>query len=212
MKNNGIKLIEIISRESLQMGIWDPFFYRNQNSSQQLSDYVDIIKINGKRYSSSDLKYEPLEYRDISKGYSLSFSLRRFKGNKQGKFNIVGEQVLLFGTMRAYLGNVCVTPKASWIQKESPIVFPINSEFVQITPKDGFLYFWWAFLQSPSFLNMLPTGSGGTRPRVKKELLSNTPVEIPTLEQREEIHKKLILLAEHEWKNFCNKEKIISTL
>ena len=60
------------------------------------------------------------------------------------------------------LGNALVTPKASWLRETAPIFFPVKSEFVHVTPKDGLTYFWWVFLQSPRFLQSLPIGPGHT--------------------------------------------------
>ena len=98
---------------------------------------------------------------------------------------------MLFGTMRAYLGNVVVTPQAKWIGEESTFVFAVKSEFLQIIPKDGLVYFWWAYLQSQSFLHSLPIGSGGTRPRLHSSGLAQTPVEVPSKDVREKIHTEL---------------------
>jgi len=103
--------------------------------------------------------------------------------------------------MRAYLGNVLVTPKATWIEKDSPLFYPINSEFVEIIPKDKLPYFWWCYLKSALFLHQMPAGSGGTRPRVSIENLEQIPVSVPTLQERTKINSSLIVLAEQSWQN-----------
>ena len=111
--------------------------------------------------------------------------------------------------MRAYLGNVIVKPKANWIGKRSPLFYPINSEFVEIIPKDKLLYFWWGYLKSSLFLNQIPTGSGGTRPRVSVDNLEKIPISVPILREREKINNSLIEIAEQSWINFMTCRKII---
>jgi hypothetical protein len=114
--------------------------------------------------------------------------------------------------MRAYLGNVLVTPKAKWLEKESPIFYPINSEFVQIIPNDKLPYFWWSYLKSALFLHQMPTGSGGTRPRVSIENLKQIPVVVPMLEERTKINNCLIELAEQSWRNYILCRNIIKKI
>ena len=111
--------------------------------------------------------------------------------------------------MRAYLGNVLVTPKATWIEKDSPLFYPINSEFVEIIPKDNLPYFWWCYLKSALFLHQMPAGSGGTRPRVSVENLEQIPVSVPTLQERTKINSSLIVLAEQSWHNLLTCRQIM---
>lgn len=194
---NGVTFTTVIEKEKFNSGIWDPYFYRNTGSSI-LSDFVKIEKIKG-RSSSNLLPFEPIEYKDIPKGNIIGFNLVSKSGDYIGsKLPVVSENTLLFGTMRAYLGNVVVTPKANWIGF-SKCWFAVNSEFVQVIPKDGLVYFWWAFLKSPNFLSTLPTGTGGTRPRSNPEHLLLTPVSIPALDDRIEINGQLARIAEKHW-------------
>lgn len=212
MRKNGTVMVSVVERDKLIPGIWDPYHYRKNHSRKQLSDFVLLKKIRGRKYDSSILDFDPIEYRHIPKGRFLIFSLHENHEPRKKKYYVVREQVLLFGTMRAYVGNVFVTPRAEWIGKESPILFPVNSEFVRIVPKDSFLYFWWAFLQSPTFLQSLPAGSGGTRPRMTPETLSKTPVSIPETDIRKEIHEKLVILAEKDWRNYSLKERLVLSI
>lgn len=212
MTKNGITLLSIIDRDKMISGIWDPYFYRENHTGKQLSDFVSIRKIDGKRINTSDLKFEPIEYRNIPKDKFLTFSLEKRKKNIRRKFSVIAEQILLFGTMRAYLGNVLITPKAEWIELKSPVFFPLKSEFVEILPIDDLIYFWWAFFKSSSFLQSLPTGSGGTRPRATQESLLKTPVFIPDIDIRKEIHQNLLILAEKAWNDHVVKEKLLSLL
>jgi hypothetical protein len=208
---NGKKLIVIIERKKFINGIWDPYHYRIDDTKDTLSEYVTVQKIsNGK--NMQDSCFEPIEYKNIPKGQFLSFLLNKKTVSHYEKLPTIGEQVLLVGTMRAYLGNVIVTPKSEWLGLNSPAYFSINSEFVEVTPKDGLYYFWWAFLKSPSFLHSLPTGSGGTRPRLNTESILKIPVNIPPIDIRKEIHEELFYLAQQEWNNNFRKELIISKL
>ena len=119
------------------------------------------------------------------------------------------EGVLLFGTMRAYIGNVVVTPVADWIGERSPFVFAVKSEFVQVVPKDGLVYFWWAYLQSQPFLHSLPLGTGGTRPRLHASALAQTPVAVPTRDVRERLHAQLQDFAVSLWSQYVATERLL---
>jgi hypothetical protein len=103
--------------------------------------------------------------------------------------------------MRAYLGNIVVTPLAEWVDQESPISFSVKSEFVVVSPHDKLVYFWLAYLRSRHFLENLPVGTGGTRPRLQPQALGQTVVTVPSLEARRTIHKDLEVLARKEWEN-----------
>lgn len=208
MKRNGHKIMSIVDREKINEGIWDPFHYRETNGSKKLSEFVDIVRINGQKEDLIKLDFEPIEYKHILKGNSLVILLNEKEDNNGKKYNIVSEQILLFGTMRAYLGNVFITPKAEWLSMKKTF-FPLNSEFVQIVPKDGLIYYWWTVLKSPNFLSSLPTGSGGTRPRVNIKTLSQTPISVHQLKEREKINKELMSLAEKEWIDYIKKERIL---
>jgi len=154
-------------------------------------------------------KFAPLEYRHIGRGRVPAFTLESTGGEVQSNSHGVGEGALLFGTMRAYLGNVVVTPLANWIGEHSPFVFAVKSEFVQIVPKDGLVYFWWAYLQTLSFLHSLPIGTGGTRPRLHVSALAQTPVEVPTKDVRERIHTQIEEFAASLWSQYMTTEQLL---
>ncbi|TRU20445.1 MAG: hypothetical protein EWV80_17875 [Microcystis aeruginosa Ma_QC_B_20070730_S2] len=200
MKKNGHTFLTIVDTCKIEAGIWNPYHYKKNDLGYTLSDFVDIQKIINHKCDISLCHFAPIEYKNIPKGELLTFVLEDNYLAK-GRYSVVGEQSLIFGTMRAYLGNVLVTPKATWIEKDSPLFYPINSEFVEIIPKDKLPYFWWCYLKSALFLHQMPAGSGGTRPRVSIENLEQIPVSVPTLQERTKINSSLIVLAEQSWQN-----------
>jgi len=212
MSKNGKFFVAVIGVQDFVSTVWDPYAYRD-NEGHTLSHYAAIHKVAMATATPAAMPFEPLEYRDIPHGSYLSFVLRE---KRQPDYNemflslpAVGENELLFGTMRAYLGNVLVTPRAEWVHQTAPLYFPVKSEFVVIAPHDGLPYFWLAYLRSRPFLENLPIGSGGTRPRLQAKSLGEVPVTVPPLKQRTEIHAQLKELARAEWQNyFC----VISTL
>lgn len=208
MKKNGFTFVSIVKTCQIEPGVWNPYYYKENHIGYSLSDYALVQKIENHKQDISLCEFAPIEYKNIPKGEFLTFSLEENYMN-EGRFSVINEQVLLFGTMRAYLGNVLVTPKAEWIEKAKPLFYPINSEFVHIIPNDNLLYFWWSYLKSPHFLNQMPTGSGGTRPRISTESLAQTPVSVPNIEERIEINNQLLDLAQKAWTNFNHCRKII---
>jgi len=209
MKKNGAYFLSIVEREALRPGIWDPHCYREIKQSQTLGSFASIQPLNATTLPRHTLKFAPLEYRHIARGHIPAFTLEPSSGGLQTNCPSVGEGVLLFGTMRAYLGNVVVTPLADWIGEQSPFVFAVKSEFVQVVPRDGLVYFWWACLQSQSFLHSLPLGTGGTRPRLHASALAQTPVEVPTREIRERLHAQLKGFAASLWSQYVAAERLL---
>lgn len=207
---NGTTYISIVDREELVTGVWNPGKYRSYKAESRLSDYVEVRNIERKKVLNSIAIYNPIEYKNIPKGEFLIFNLcKNYKTDGEIKHQVVGQQSLIFGTMRAYLGNVVVTPKASWLNIEN-LQFPIKSEFVEIVPKDGLVYFWWSYLKSSAFLSLMPAGDGGTRPRANPEMLLNIPVIVPSIEIRKNINEKLLDLAEQAWVNYIQCLDLIS--
>ena len=199
---NGSTYISIVERADFVSGNWNPSSYRHGESEDKLSDFADVKRAEGRKTKGAVSPYAPIEYRDIPAGVFLTFSLTTLNPlDASPKYAFVKEQSLLFGTMRAYLGNVIVTPKASWVRKEH-VTFTIKSEFVEIIPHDGLVYFWWNYLRSASFLSLMPAGDGGTRPRANAESLLNIPVTVPPLEERRKVNDKLLDLAEKAWDNY----------
>jgi hypothetical protein len=197
---NGTSFTKVIDYNFFIHGIWDPYYYKNSSSKNRLDKYVDFSKNFSYKYPLKSFKFLPIEYKNIPKGNFLTFELNRNTfDTDNSKFYAVPENTLLLGTMRAYLGNIIVTPKSEWIN-QSNIWFPINSEFCEIVPKDGLKYFWLVYLKSDAFLHNLPTGSGGTRPRANPELLSQIPVSVPALKDREYIDNEVKCFAEKLWK------------
>jgi hypothetical protein len=88
----------------------------------------------------------------------------------------------------------------------------VKSEFVRVEPTDGLIYFWWAFLRSPEFLDRLPTGTGGTRPRLSMETLLATPVDVPQPGTRTQIHTQLRECAMEEWRAMFRRRAILALL
>ena len=212
MKKNGTYFLSVVETEVLRAGVWDPYAYREQVQSETLEHFASVQKVQGRTHRASAFKYSPIEYRHIHRGTIPVFTLEPASGTTAERVPVAGEGCLLFGTMRAYLGNALVTPKATWLGEISPVFFTVKSEFIQIIPKDGLLYFWWAFLQSPRFLQCLPIGSGGTRPRLDRELLLRTPVEVPVKTAREKINRCLLSYAERAWRDYVDAEQILNSM
>jgi hypothetical protein len=212
MVKNGNFFISIVERNKGNSSVWDPFSYRTRKYDKRLSNYVKAVKLVKSNTPKSNSPFDPIEYRHIPKGHYLSFTLNARGQSSIVKLPEVGEQVILFGTMRAYLANVLVTPKASWVNFESPIYFPVKSEFLLILPEDEYHYFWWAYLRSPDFISNIPIGSGGTRPRLRLEKLIETPVRIPDIDIRKGLHERLIECAKVEWENYVKAKDIVNVL
>jgi len=211
MKKNGTYFLSVVEAGALRPGVWDPYAYREQMQSETLEHFAAVQKVQGRSHRASGFKHSPIEYRHIHRGTIPVFTMEPAGGAAVERVPVVGEGCLLFGTMRAYLGNALVTPRAAWLGETSPMLFAVKSEFVQIAPKDGLLYFWWAFLQSPRFLQCLPIGSGGTRPRLDRELLLRTPVEVPVKPVREKIHRCLAGYAERAWRDYVEAEQLLDS-
>jgi hypothetical protein len=209
MKKNGAYFLSIVNRESLKPATWDPYCYREKKQSQTLGYFASVQPLKATTVPRHAFKFAPLEYRHIGRGRVPAFTLESSSGGLQAGCHGVVEGALLFGTMRAYLGNVVITPRAEWIGEQSPFIFAVKSEFVQIVPKDGLVYFWWAYLQSQSFLHSLPIGTGGTRPRLHGSALAQTPVEVPTKDVRESIHAQIQSFAASLWSQYMTTERLL---
>jgi len=209
MKKNGSFFVSIVDRASLKAAIWDPYSYREEKQTQTLGYFAAIHSLKGRPLPRRSFKFAPLEYRHIGRGHIPIFVLEPSAGGLQNSCRGVGEGALLFGTMRAYLGNVVVTPRAEWIGERNPLVFAVKSEFVQVLPKDGLVYFWWAYLQSQSFLHSLPIGTGGTRPRLQAASLGQAPVEVPSQKTREVLHGKIEAFAANVWSQYILAQQLL---
>jgi hypothetical protein len=209
MKKNGAYFLSIVERMSLKPATWDPCCYREKRQSQTLGYFASVQPLKATKLPRHTFKFAPLEYRHIGRGHVPAFTLESSGGGLQSSCHGVGEGALLFGTMRAYLGNVVVTPRANWIGEHSPFVFAVKSEFVQIVPKDGLTYFWWAYLQTQSFLHSLPIGTGGTRPRLHASALAQTPVDVPTKDVRGKIHAQIETFATSLWSQYITTERLL---
>ena len=213
MGKNGKLFISVINATDFVSSVWDPYAYRQNDESQTLSDLVNIHKVTVNNNPHKLSPFRPIEYKDIPPGSNyLSFALEYSSNSATVKLPSVGEGVLLFGTMRAYLGNIIVTPLAGWIKQEAPIYFSVKSEFAVISPHDELNYFWFAYMRSKQFLSNLPVGTGGTRPRLQPEALGQTPVTVPSFEIRKQIHQELIELARKEWENYSRIALTINSL
>jgi len=213
MTKNGFTFTTIHSADKLTSGVWNPYNYKycEEESLPPFSEFADIKKVNGKKGELKYFNYAPIEYKHIPKGDILTFNLEE-KPDSKSKFSFVEENTLLFGTMRAYLGNACVTPYGNWINQAEGIKYAINSEFVKINPFDNLKYFWWAYIKSYSFLKEMPTGSGGTRPRVSPELISEIRVNVPNEKERNSINQTLKEIAQSSWMNYIKGKKILNNL
>ena len=202
MAKPGKPILSVINAGELIPSVWDPHVYRRDGQGQALSDFATVQTVNPKSVAPASLPFNPIEYRDIPRGYYLSCALRLKGSRDSSSWPVVGEGELLFGTLRAYLGNVVVTPLAEWLDQKRPIYFHVKSEFVVVSPHDGLPYFWLAYLRSKEFLENLPLGSGGTRPRLQPKALAQAPVSVPPLKARQAVHEALTELARQEWQNY----------
>jgi hypothetical protein len=211
MDKRGTTFVCIVGDRQRRPAVWEPHAYRGTGASGRLADYVDVHSL--RRMSSAPPSpFRAIEYGDISRGDHLTFMLEANSQRVTVKHAAVGEQELLFGTMRAYLGNLIVTPRADWLERQRPLAFAVKSEFVRIAPRDGLIYFWWAYLRSAMFLTKLPTGSGGTRPRLQPEALLATTVKVPDLDRRAALHEQLEACAAREWRAMLRRREIIDSL
>ncbi len=199
MNKNGKTFIAVVEPEQIIASVWDPYVYRRNGQSHTLSHFVALHKVSSKAASPQRLPFRPIEYRDLPRGDYLSFMLELSEAGPTTGLPVVGEGTLLFGTMRAYLGNLLITPQAEWVNQSPPLYFQVKSEFIGLAPRDKLVYFWLAYLRSKSFLENLPLGSGGTRPRLQPKALGETPVTVPDLPTRKAIHDQLQNLAKSEW-------------
>lgn len=211
MTKNGTFFLSVITPDQFIPSVWDPYVYRQNDSMDLLGDFVAVEPVRSHAMFAMNAPFEPIEYRDIPASEYLSFGLRRGNLCKQ-ETSAVDEGQLLFGTMRAYLGNVLVTPEAEWIWQAPPLRFQVKSEFVMVRPSDELVYFWLAYFRSQVFLAHLPLGAGGTRPRLPASNLLRTPVSLPPLEFRQEIHHTLRTLAKQEWHTRLSVEKTLDDL
>ena len=214
MGRNGKLFASVISTPDFTPSVWDPYVYRPDGESRTLSEFADIHKLGAKSNSSRRFPFQPIEYRDIPGGSYLSFVLRPAQNDATSSIELpaVSEGEILFGTMRAYLGNIIATPLAEWLNLEPPVYFSVKSEFAVVSPRDRLTYFWLAYMRSRHFLENLPIGTGGTRPRLQPRALGQTPVKIPPIEAREQIHKELEMLAKREWENYSRTVSAIDLL
>lgn len=211
VSKRGTAFVCIVSARQRRPAVWDPHHYRGAEVSGRLGDYADV---HGLQRSSHGRRspFRAIEYSDIGRGDQLTFTLASDQADISAKLGTVGEQELLMGTMRAYLGNVIVTPRAAWLGRKGPLTFAVKSEFVRLVPQDGLIYFWWAYLRSERFLARLPAGSGGTRPRLQAAGLAATMVEVPELEARTRIHQQLEAGAAREWRETRRRRMILDLL
>jgi len=209
-KTNGVFFVKAVNKKEIQPTVWDPDQYRIILSSKSLRNYMIVSKV---VRAAQDLKvmFGPISYRDLPYGEFFSFNLKLMNNECPTKLPSVSENQLLFGTMRAYLGNVFVTPHLKWLGIEKQCMFPIKSEFLAIQPKDGLKYFWWAYLKSDSFLMNLPLGGGETRPRLQKEVFLNISAEVPDEKTRRKIDHGLEKLAKEEWENYMKRIKLLKS-
>ena len=213
MSKRGTLFVRIVEERKRQPAIWDPHRYQSAKASALFGDYVEVRGLRRSTGAASS-PFRPIEYGDISGGDHLTFKLA--EANQQeaiqvapSRFSVIGEQALLMGTMRAYLGNIIMTPRAPWLGRRGPLSFAVKSEFVQLVPRDGMVYFWWALGGSAAFLANLPTGGGGTRPRLQPATLAVTPVSVPELEQRAAINEQLEKSAAREWREWHRRRAIL---
>jgi hypothetical protein len=206
---NGSFFLTLIDAAQREPGVWDPHFYRGNGESSTLGQFVRIERLGTRAGARTLAAVAPIEYRHIPRGSYATFALEDQTPAYTSRWPVAGEEWLLFGTMRAYLGNVLVTPRAEWLGMAGPLLYPVKSEFVRVVPQDGLTYYWWAYLRSPGFRRNLPLGSGGTRPRQEKDVLLMTPVSVPDTAARRQLDIALRHAAESEWTNYAHTHHLL---
>jgi hypothetical protein len=211
MSKRGTLFVSIVEGRQRQPALWEPHAYQHAEAGACLGDYVEVRSLRRSR-GSAPSPFRPIEYSDISGGDPLTFRLEGGLQTSPATRCVVGEQALLMGTMRAYLGNLIVTPRAAWLGRRGPLNFAVKSEFAQLLPRDGLVYFWWAYVRSVKFLTKLPTGGGGTRPRLQSEALAATSVSVVDVEERTVINRQLEVCAAREWRDMQRRRAILDSL
>lgn len=184
------------------VGVWDPYSARSLGSAKStLGDHAAAYR--PRRENAARLcRFDPIEYRHVpSASHDVCSFVLHPRESHDEALAAVGERTLLFGTMRAYLGNVIVTPEVDWIGVMPGGRFAVKSEFLVVEPKDRLVYYWWHLLRSSEFLRSLPPGGGGTRPRLDCEVFLNSPVQLHPLAERRRIHEETERIAKSEWQN-----------
>jgi hypothetical protein len=200
--------VAVVAADELRPSQWDPHAYR-ASAGARLGDHV-VARRPGR---ATGRAVRPLEYRDIARGPALAHAVDLDEpAPDTERLPAVAESTLLLGTLRAYLGNVVVTPRARWLGVAGPLAFPLRSEFVEVVPRDGLVWFWWALLRSPRFLAALPPGGGGTRPRLSIEALVSTPVDVPALATRRSLDRRLGALAARAFRDAARARAALARL
>jgi hypothetical protein len=199
--------VAVVAASELRPSQWDPHAYRAA-AGARLGDHV-LARRPGR---AAGRVVRPLEYRDIARGPALAHAVDLDPATDAERLPAVAESALLLGTLRAYLGNVVVTPRARWLGVAGPLAFPLRSEFVEVVPHDGLVWFWWALLRSPRFLAALPPGGGGTRPRLSIDALVATPVDVPALATRRSLDRELGALAARAFRDAARARAALARL
>lgn len=202
LKKNGKPFHAVVRSEQFNPGVWDPSEYQRTKNGSTLGDFATVHKVTTKKFPSVSSKFKPIEYRSIPGSPFFTYKLTHSPpGYLKSKLPAVEEETILFGTMRAYLANVTITPLAIWIDEKPPAHYLVKSEFVAIYPHDKLKYYWLAFLRSRPFIDSLPLGSGGTRPRLQSSALARTSVSVHPRAVREQIDARIRAIAKAEWSN-----------
>jgi hypothetical protein len=207
---NGVAFLALVPAADVDPAVWDPHVHAHTAADQPpLREFVRASKPTRDRAVATAMvaPWAAIEYRHVP---SSSYGTFAFEPSDQSRtFPLVGGECILFGTMRAYLGNVLVTPNPTWLGMPEDTTYPVKSEFLVVEPLDGLAYYWAAFLRSTEFLRRLPPGGGGTRPRLSIDALLDLPVGPHIMNARENIDRALRGLAEQEWRIMAERRQII---
>lgn len=192
-----------VSSSEVARGTWDPYLFLHSGADLPTLGTFAGAHRPRRTPASNILSFTPIEYRHIPPAGNAASSFCLVEESKpSSNYQLaVSEQSLIVGTMRAYLGNIAVTPQLEWLGLPPGGMFAIKSEFLVIEPQDGLVYYWWNFLRSSRFLSLLPPGGGGTRPRLDASSLQAIPVGLHPIHERKAIHNATLALAAAEWRN-----------
>jgi hypothetical protein len=213
---NGTGFVAVVPLSEVDPAVWDPHQYAHGAAEHPpLRELVHAQKPSRRKPSTSSnvAPFAPIEYRHIPPRVYGTFSFDATDpASQRSSFPAVKGGTLLFGTMRAYLGNVLVTPDPTWLGLPSETRYSVKSEFLVIEPLDGLVYYWAALLRSPAFLHRLPPGGGGTRPRLDADGLLRLPIEPAEPGTRRATDKTLRELAEREWQLLVERQHALHAI
>ena len=194
---NGVFTTTMVTGQTWVSGNWSINYYMGLMADNTMSDFGEFTK---PRSVKSMVKYtREIEYSDILDSSRFSIKLDTTDSENEYAGKVAPPLSILIGSMRPYLGNILVVPKAEWFGFDQDYLFPIKSEFLIFEPSDGLTWYWYWYLNSENFLGRLPVGSGDTRPRLNPSEAGMIPAAPDSLESRKKLNGIIRDLYNREW-------------